>query len=300
MRDQILPVIRDHFKQENVPSTGQPRFYVDNVTVFKSCLQYHNHVEISFFLGGEGYERINSVRHCLKPGTMSLVLPHQIHYVEFNREKPVQKYRCFFDLDLLFRRGDDDDLSQLLFGIGIRNPSFIDFSDNYASDLAAIFRQLQEESRNHGSAGRQHMIRAKLTEALLLFIRTGFRGEAAALNGALSSSENKGYFWAILHYIHTRYGENLTLEQLSKAFGLSVPYISQLLKKQTGTGFIEYLHRLRIEAAAGLLQNTSLSVTEIAYEVGFDSFATFARVFKNIKGHSARSYRNTHNYLTLG
>ena len=59
----------------------------------------------------------------------------------------------------------------------------------------------------------------------------------------------------------------------------------------TGINFTEYVSRLRTEKAKNLLLNPNLRVSEIAYEVGFQSLTHFNRVFKKVVGESPTEYR---------
>jgi AraC-like DNA-binding protein len=64
-----------------------------------------------------------------------------------------------------------------------------------------------------------------------------------------------------------------------------------MFKKATGINFTDYLSRVRTERAKNLLLNPNLRVSEIAYEVGFQSLTHFNRVFKRILGQSPTEYR---------
>lgn len=64
-----------------------------------------------------------------------------------------------------------------------------------------------------------------------------------------------------------------------------------MFKKTTGVNFTNYLSRVRTERARNLLLNPNLRVSEIAYEVGFQSLTHFNRMFKRILGESPTVYR---------
>ena len=64
-----------------------------------------------------------------------------------------------------------------------------------------------------------------------------------------------------------------------------------MFKKHTGINFTDYLSRVRIEKAKNLLLNPNLRVSEIAYEVGFQSLTHFNRVFKRVAGLAPSGYR---------
>ncbi len=86
--------------------------------------------------------------------------------------------------------------------------------------------------------------------------------------------------------------EDLSLSQVAKAVNTSTFYFCKLFKKATGLNFTAYLSRVRIEKAKNLLLNPNLRVSEIAFEVGFQSLTHFNRVFKNITGQAPTEYRH--------
>ena len=92
-------------------------------------------------------------------------------------------------------------------------------------------------------------------------------------------------------YIQEHQTEDLSLGQVAKAVNTSTYYFCKMFKKVTGINFTDYLSRVRIEKAKNLLLNPNLRVSEIAYEVGFQSLTHFNRVFKRIIGQSPTVYR---------
>ncbi len=92
-------------------------------------------------------------------------------------------------------------------------------------------------------------------------------------------------------YILEHQGEDLSLGQVAKAVNTSTFYFCKLFKRVTGINFTDYLSRVRIEKAKNLLLNPSLRISEIAFEVGFQSLTHFNRVFKKIIGQSPTQYR---------
>jgi AraC-like DNA-binding protein len=93
-------------------------------------------------------------------------------------------------------------------------------------------------------------------------------------------------------YIHEHQTENLRLGHVAKACNTSTFYFCKMFKKVTGINFTDYLSRVRIEKSKNLLLNPNLRVSEIAFEVGFQSLTHFNRVFKKILGQSPTEYRS--------
>ncbi len=92
-------------------------------------------------------------------------------------------------------------------------------------------------------------------------------------------------------YIHAHQSDELSLGQVAKAVNTSTFYFCKMFKKVTGLNFTDYVSRVRLEKAKNLLLNPNLRISEIAYEVGFQSLTHFNRVFKKILGQSPTEYR---------
>jgi AraC-like DNA-binding protein/ligand-binding sensor protein len=94
-------------------------------------------------------------------------------------------------------------------------------------------------------------------------------------------------------FIETHKSDPISLSEVARALNVSTFYFCKLFKKATGINFTEYLSRVRIEKAKNLLLNPNLRVSEIAYEVGFQSLTHFNRVFLRIVGRSPTAYRDS-------
>jgi AraC-like DNA-binding protein len=94
-------------------------------------------------------------------------------------------------------------------------------------------------------------------------------------------------------FIKENQAEDLSLGQVARAVNTSTFYFCKMFKKATGLNFTEYLSRVRVEKAKNLLLNPNLRVSEIAFEVGFQSLTHFNRVFKKVTGQSPSEYRTT-------
>jgi len=92
-------------------------------------------------------------------------------------------------------------------------------------------------------------------------------------------------------FIVENQADDLSLGQVAKAVNTSVFHFCKMFKKATGLNFTEYVSRVRVEKARNLLLNPNLRISEIAYEVGFQSLTHFNRVFKKITGQSPTDYR---------
>ena len=88
-------------------------------------------------------------------------------------------------------------------------------------------------------------------------------------------------------------GEELSLATVAKAANMSSYYFCKTFKKATGLNFTDYLARVRIEKAKELLLNPNARVSEVVFEVGFQSITHFNRIFKRHVGKSPTEYRGS-------
>ena len=94
-------------------------------------------------------------------------------------------------------------------------------------------------------------------------------------------------------YIMANQSDPIDLAKVAQAMHVSTFYFCKMFKKATGLTFTEYLGRVRVEKAKHLLLNPHLRVSEIAYDVGFQSLTHFNRVFRQVVGQSPTVYRES-------
>ena len=92
-------------------------------------------------------------------------------------------------------------------------------------------------------------------------------------------------------YITKNRTESLSLAEVAKASGASVFHFCKVFKKTTGLRFTDYVARVRLEDAKAELLNPNRRISEIAYDVGFQSLTQFNRAFKRIFGQSPTEFR---------
>lgn len=92
------------------------------------------------------------------------------------------------------------------------------------------------------------------------------------------------------NFLKENYAEDVSLEELSHQLGISQSYLSRSFKKEIGENLIDYLTRIRTDAAVDLLKS-GLRTADVAAAVGIPDPKYFSRVFKKVKGMSPSDYR---------
>lgn len=92
-------------------------------------------------------------------------------------------------------------------------------------------------------------------------------------------------------YIEKHKTEEISLADVAKAAGASVFHFCKVFHKATGLTFTDYVARVRVEDARTQLLNPNQRISEIAYDVGFQSLTQFNRTFKRVFGQSPTKFR---------
>jgi AraC-like DNA-binding protein/ligand-binding sensor protein len=92
-------------------------------------------------------------------------------------------------------------------------------------------------------------------------------------------------------YIDKHKMEPLSLAAVAKAAGASVYHFCKIFRKSTGLKFTDYVARVRLEDARTQLLNPNRRISEVAYDVGFQSLTQFNRMFKRVFGQSPSEFR---------
>ena len=95
----------------------------------------------------------------------------------------------------------------------------------------------------------------------------------------------------IIAEMKQNYTSNITLTDLSKKYGISISYLSSLIKEELQLSFSEYIASKRVQKAKELLANEKLSIEDIAEQVGYSDYFYFTKVFKKVAGISPSKYR---------
>jgi transcriptional regulator GlxA family with amidase domain len=96
-------------------------------------------------------------------------------------------------------------------------------------------------------------------------------------------------------FIEQNITEKISVEHLSVKFAIGKRHFERRFKKATNNTPIEYIQRVKIEAAKKKLETSDMNVNEVMYEVGYVNMKSFRSVFKKLTGLSPVDYRNKYN-----
>lgn len=96
-------------------------------------------------------------------------------------------------------------------------------------------------------------------------------------------------------FIEKNVTERISVEELAVKFAIGRRHFERRFKKATNNTPVEYIQRVKIEAAKKYLENSRKNVNEVMYEVGYSDTKAFRTVFKKITGLSPIDYKNKYN-----
>ena len=100
------------------------------------------------------------------------------------------------------------------------------------------------------------------------------------------------YAQVALRYLNDNYMYKISIADLASTIGVERSYLSRVFLQEYHESPQKYLLKLRLERACGLLENSSLSIAEIASRVGYDDYSSFTKIFRQKMGMSPTEYRN--------
>jgi AraC-like DNA-binding protein len=151
----------------------------------------------------------------------------------------------------------------------------------------AVANRLINELSGTASYESEQMVYALITE---LFIEVFRSSDVVRGHKQLPKDERVRL---IERYMKLNFHRSLGRDEFGKAAALSPSHVGYLYQKVTGKTLISRLTEIRIEEAKRLLENSTLPITYIAHDVGFNSFSHFTQLFKKSVGFSPSEYRKS-------
>lgn len=247
---------------------------------------FHNHntYEIYYLYSGTRRYIINNKIYDLKAGDIALIDKFNPHLTKKLQGDAHERFVMNIDEKTINNLGENSD--KFLEMMGNR---LISIPETKRQRVNRLFSDMYKVSMDENSFSNQ-LLQNYTYELFALIHNIIYNNEyedAVEFYGKDIDSA--------ITYIFNNYKEKITLEQVADIVNMNTSYFSRYFKKVTGTGFSKYLTALRIKEASALLDNTDMSISEIAEKSGFDTLQHFCNTFKKTKGISANEYRNQKN-----
>ncbi|WP_438317519.1 helix-turn-helix domain-containing protein [Candidatus Caldatribacterium sp. SIUC1] len=137
--------------------------------------------------------------------------------------------------------------------------------------------------------------KALLSELLVLLLRSASRSI-----GPYVSPHQGRMVERALQIIHSRYQDDIRIQDLAHELGLSPQHFRELFKRYVGVSPKKYLVTLRLQRSKCMLLHSEYSVTDVALRLGFGSVQQFSKAFRKLTGLSPIEWRKAHAFGESG
>ncbi len=246
-------------------------------------LHWHREFEIVRVISGNLKLFLNNTEYLITAGDIAFIGCGILH-----RGQPKScVYECIvLDLNMLCRHATDKITKYILPIItrDIEVERIIHSADrNIINAVGSLFDTVKKESPFF-----ELKVYSCISEIIYLLYA---ENKVKAPEKGRSACHAGGAVTDLLDYIEHNYTEKITLEELSKVANTNEKYLCRFFKEYTGNTPIEYINRLRIERACLKMTEESKSITEAAFDSGFNDISYFSKIFKKYKGITPREYR---------
>lgn len=275
------------------------RFQIDEGKHFYGKLHQHPEWQLTFILEGKGQLMVGDYLGRFEPGDLYLLsanVPHVFRsdeeYFDSNNEKLSVSNTIFFDFEAL--------------GKGIWEvEEFMALKQWIASikGCYAIKGPKKEEMENSIQRFWKNAGLEKFLAAFAL-LRCLQDGEALVpLNQLMPGrdySELEGKRMGnVMQFILAESQRNIALHEVAEVANMSKEAFCRFFKERTGKTFTEFLNQLRIHKACHHLQESDLSISQIAYQTGFQNLSYFNRAFKKYTLQTPKTFRKQIQFQTI-
>lgn len=257
----------------------------------------HDYFQIHLQLAGHTQHFIDGTTRVVSPGTVCFISPFKTHFiptVHGSRYYILNASVGYFlpalgDAVLEFDQMPLERAPEL---VPFRFQEKLDFvlSDQ---DLAAahnLCRAMAVEERERSTAS-PILLRAYLLQLIGLVWRAYEVQLRELSTDAAKISVRRRRLASLSRFLRDRLHQPVSLQEAAEAVHLSPGYLSQLIKKETGQTFVQFITARRMALARSLLLHSDLTIKEVAARSGFDDVGYFGRRFRRLEGRSPSGFR---------
>lgn len=245
----------------------------------------HMHDELEFLVGGNGKLQVDACgkQITLDKGDVAVIgqrVPHST--------QKLVPYTTYVLLQLRPETSTSELASYLplLATDGDRPLIRLDATDPCAKELCRLINEIRTENMERRTSYR-YFIRSHIAQLLGTIYRNGILSDPALRIGNATLQR----LHPALAYIDKHYDCEIGLADLAATVHLTPEYFCRLFKHATELSPIEYINRVRIFKSEQLLLSTDVTITEIAFKVGFSHVSYFNRTFRRYRGMTPSKYR---------
>lgn len=295
---QRLKAISDYHRTRGLPAPEHPLVSLIDYSKIKHNPEINNisWVYDFYFIalkrGLDAKLKYGHLQYDFDEGTMFFIAPGQVFRIEVVQDAPGKSGWMLLVHPDFFRNLP---LAQQIkkykfFGYSVREALFL--SEKEEAVLAGIVQNIQREYQSNIDKFSQQIIVSQI-EVLLNYAERFYQRQFITREVANHQVLEKLETLLDDYFEHTHQEGLPTVHYLAMQLNLSADYLSTLLKVTTGLNTQQHIHEKLIEKAKEKLIGTTLTVSEIAYELGFEHSQSFSKLFKAKTNLSPLAFRQS-------
>ncbi|WP_070000418.1 AraC family transcriptional regulator [Cellulosilyticum sp. I15G10I2] len=240
---------------------------------------WHNELEFIYLSNGEAVFTIDNEVFTVQAGECIFVNGGQIHS-GFSKTTDCAYFSVVFNTELLTHSFDAcreyfDGIKMGKLKICTHFKSVAPSQNKIICEIKVIIEELTAKN-----IGYELALKSKLLSIFNILFRENLYTLMSENHNSPLQSKKYHTLKKIMGYIYQNYDKKIKLTDIGASVSFTPQYLCKFFKEMTDTSIAVYINHYRIEAASALLKTSTLSITDIALECGFDNLSYFNRVFK--------------------
>lgn len=249
-------------------------------------LHCHDFYEFIVFFSGVSYHSLGGQISPLKPCTLVIIPPFHMHgLIGAQADTPYERAWLYITPVMLQKAtGGAPDLNYYFKKCVQTDRAYFTIRQEDAEQLQSVIVDIREHMTDKSEVGKwQNHLRVAqfLSDVYDLTQTSDASYHPVVLNESIQ---------AILAYINEHFQEPISIQELSRQFGISPSYMTREFTAYTGRSVYDYVLYRRILCAKELIC-AGKPFTEIAFECGFNDYSCFLRAFQKLTGQSPSAYK---------
>ena len=289
--------MKEEILKELIPLTQSDCFTVFSRLKqnFDFPLHYHYELELNMIVNAKGAQRVIG-DHISEIDEIELVLVgSNLQHAWFGhkcKSKEIREVTIQFHKDLLDERILKRNQLSFIRRMFEQSARGISFSRETAS---ALIDRIVTLNQKHGFDGVLELL--SILHDLSVSRNMQLLSDAS-FNNIKNFSYNSRRVEKTMVYLNANFDKPITLSDVAKVANMTQTAFSRFFKTRTGTNFIDSLNDIRLGHASRMLIETTETVSEIAYNCGYNNIANFNRLFKKKKNCTPKEFRESYNKST--
>ncbi|QCR22301.1 AraC family transcriptional regulator [Pontibacter sp. SGAir0037] len=296
---KIINNLHDFYREAGIPEPYSEHFdchsYEDTAQMVRRTMPAYRGMFNQICLITKGKIHVKANNKCLDVEPISLMLSGAGHVHSWDLAQDLQGYVLHFSIGFFSINSQKSDLFETFSFLREGKVSVLTLKECQAKLISFLFRRMQEEQAEQ-SRGRDELIRSYLLTLLLEARKAVSHTHTMSTEASLANSQTINKFQQLInqhlrHLTDEKPSHLKSVKDYAHELCIHPNYLNEMVQKVLGKSASQLLQERTAQEALTLLRQTDLTVSQVAYRLGFESVSYFSRFFKRVTGYTPSEYR---------